>query len=1197
MDFRCNAPRSFRRAFVLATLLVGLAAPFGALQAKLFASNVRDGTAFRDRIKNGQVDAGEKSALTGADGSFKLPNGKGRVYLQGGFDILTGLPNNQLLTTPPVARSVGTLTALWQALLDRKQPGAKIKKMLNVKGNVTLVNYVAKPINQVKPKSKAEVLIKRNAQQQTLVQFLKGLAGKKSLRMTLAGEAAPCEIAATEDPEIAALACALIGLEPAQKKQWTALDLTNPETVKNLFLGAGVTLDDANLTILANAAAALNLQIENGTTAEELAALAQLAAAEARLVAAGRYQDLNNVTQGRTPLLTAVTPDTGADLTDAVTNDPNPVLKGVVGSGAVKVRIYQGEGFVEVNVGSGGVWSYAPGGEAGLEDGAYDYAFSSLDAGGVDGGQPQESPLSPVTRLVIDTLAPAPATVNRLLTGDTSPTVTGTWEPEQSLAVTLNGVTYTDLSFVAAGWSLAIPDANALAVGSYDVTTRVTDLAGNATDSSVTGAVTIQAAPTGLFGTGTSVAVGTRPIALASGDFDNNGVVDLAVANQTGNSVSLLLGAGGGSFQAALTAAVGSAPYALAAGNLNGDGSLDLAVVNSGDDTLSLLLGNGQGGFVAQPQILATGSNPFSVTLLTINGDSYPDIAVANENGASVSVFLSNGDGTYPTAASQTVTGLLHPYAIASADVNGDGSDDLVVGNSSEASVAVILSNGDGGFFGPTAYPTGNGVTGVAVRDLDADGWIDIVTANNAGNNVSVLLNDGAGGFPNHVEYLAGTQARNVAIGDVDGDGKPDLMVTSAASSTVGVLTGVGDGTFLDRVSFPTGQTPWGLALGDLNGDDKADLAVANWGSDSVSVLLNQRTNNLFQAKSEYPVASEPYAIGAADLNGDGSADLATANLGSFTGELQIPGSVSVLVNGGSGSFSGHVDYSTQSNSLLGSIVMGLLDGDANPDIMVSNGGIESSLSLLRGTGNGAFADQLRYPLQSPPTALAAGLLDSDGAPDLVVLDGSGVNVYTSNGQVAVPATPTHSYPVSGLLQGVVLAQIDGVNGLDLAITNIAASEVLVFTGTSTGDGSFNAPVGYGTGTSPMSVAAGDVDKNGATDLVVANFGSNTVSLLLGGDGFAAKRDFPVGFAPRAVTLADLDRDGNLDMLVASEAAATVSVLIGNGQGGFWAPVPYAVGGFAFSLAVADFNGDGKPDIASGNWGTNSVTVRFNGSP
>ncbi|NJD08349.1 MAG: hypothetical protein FIA97_17905, partial [Methylococcaceae bacterium] len=263
---RTPASRVSLHALALTVVFLAVGIPSGNAWAKKFTSTIREGTAFRDRVKNGQPDDGEKRTTTATAGSFSLANGKGRVYLRGGFDVQTGLPNTQLLTTPPGTKAIGSLTALWQALRDRKQPVAKVKKMLNLKGGVTAVNYVAKPIETVKPKIKG--LIKRNAQHQTFVQFLKSLAqAKKTLRVAATAEAGTCPAGtSTEDDAIAALACALIGLEPGKKKDWSALDLTNPETVKSLFSSSltelGITLpEDSKLTILANATADLMKKI------------------------------------------------------------------------------------------------------------------------------------------------------------------------------------------------------------------------------------------------------------------------------------------------------------------------------------------------------------------------------------------------------------------------------------------------------------------------------------------------------------------------------------------------------------------------------------------------------------------------------------------------------------------------------------------------------------------------------------------------------------------------------------------------------------------------------------------------------------------------------------------------------------------------------------------------------------------------
>jgi hypothetical protein len=139
---------------------------------------------------------------------------------------------------------------------------------------------------------------------------------------------------------------------------------------------------------------------------------------------------------------------------------------------------------------------------------------------------------------------------------------------------------------------------------------------------------------------------------VAVGDFLGNGVLDLAVANQADNTVSVLLGNGDGSFQAAVRYAGGSSPSSLAVGDFNGDGILDLAVTDSavsgGSPGVSVLLGNGVGSFQAA-QNFSAGSGPASVAVGDFNGDGLPDLAVADFDSGQVSVLLNDGVWTGPS--------------------------------------------------------------------------------------------------------------------------------------------------------------------------------------------------------------------------------------------------------------------------------------------------------------------------------------------------------------------------------------------------------------------------------------------------------------------------------------------------------------------------------------------------------------------
>jgi hypothetical protein len=240
-------------------------------------------------------------------------------------------------------------------------------------------------------------------------------------------------------------------------------------------------------------------------------------------------------------------------------------------------------------------------------------------------------------------------------------------------------------------------------------------------------------------------AAGTNPISVAVGDFNGDGVQDLAVANQgtpplfADGSVSVLLGNGDGTFQAPLSFAVGIRPFSVAVGDFNGDGAPDLAVANIGSHNVSVLLGNGDGTFQAA-QNFATRFLPISVAVGDFNGDGAPDLAVANSGSDNVSVLLGNGDGTFQAAQNfATDSG---PYSVAVGDFNGDGVADLAVANLNSDNVSVLLGKGDGTFQAAVNFATGGGPVSVAVGDFNGDGRPDLAVANFRSNNVSVLINN-----------------------------------------------------------------------------------------------------------------------------------------------------------------------------------------------------------------------------------------------------------------------------------------------------------------------------------------------------------------------------------------------------------------------------------------------------------------------
>ena len=329
-------------------------------------------------------------------------------------------------------------------------------------------------------------------------------------------------------------------------------------------------------------------------------------------------------------------------------------------------------------------------------------------------------------------------------------------------------------------------------------------------------------------------AVGSGPASVATGEFNGDDKLDLAVANGFSNNVSILLGNGDGTFQPAAAYSAGSSPSAVAVGDFNADGKLDLAIANNGSNDVTVLLGNGDGTF--QPGVAySAGSNPSAVAVGDFNSDGKLDLVIVNISSGDVSILLGNGDGTFqPALAYATGQGA---NSVAVGDFNGDGKLDLAVTNNSDNNVSILLGNGDGTFQPAVNYSAGQSPASAVVGDFNGDGKLDLAIANIAPGDVSILLGNGDGTFQPAVTYTAGSEPI-LAVGDLNGDGKLDLAVADVGTGEVTVLLGNGDGTFQPTVAYTIRQGTGSVAVGDFNGDGKSDLAVANFANNTVSILV-----------------------------------------------------------------------------------------------------------------------------------------------------------------------------------------------------------------------------------------------------------------------------------------------------------------------------------------------------------------------
>jgi hypothetical protein len=371
-----------------------------------------------------------------------------------------------------------------------------------------------------------------------------------------------------------------------------------------------------------------------------------------------------------------------------------------------------------------------------------------------------------------------------------------------------------------------------------------------------------------------SYAAATNPYAAVTADFNRDGRLDLAVANNGSNTISILLGNGDGSFQPAQNYATGAGPVSVAVGDFNGDGKLDLATANPGGGDVSVLLGNGDGSFGAPASIpLSDGLAPQSVAVGDFNADGKLDLGVTSNvyypgtpgtpgywvcySGwysdyctyypgtpgtpgyyeGRANVLLGNGDGSF-SAPNTTGLGYGFPTGAAVADFNGDGDQDFAVANAGGGTVSVLLGDGTGALGAPADLGADYSLSSVAVGDVNGDARPDLVTANLYGDNVGVLLDNGDGTFGAARNYASVGFTHFVAVADFNGDGKLDLVKADSGGDSVGVLLGNGDGTFGAARYSAAGQSPIAVAVGDFNGDGRPDLAVADY-SAGVSVLLN----------------------------------------------------------------------------------------------------------------------------------------------------------------------------------------------------------------------------------------------------------------------------------------------------------------------------------------------------------------------
>lgn len=339
--------------------------------------------------------------------------------------------------------------------------------------------------------------------------------------------------------------------------------------------------------------------------------------------------------------------------------------------------------------------------------------------------------------------------------------------------------------------------------------------------------------------------------------------------------ISVALAAPGDiAFDAPVNFAAGTNPRAIAAGDFNEDGNVDVVAANLSSGNVSAFLGNGDATF-GPPTNHVVGAGPMAVVLAHLNSDQHLDLAVANSNSANVSIRLGSGTAAFGPAVNFAAGTL--PLALAAADFDNDGDQDLAAANFSLNRVALLLNNGDGSFAAPAGFAVGTNPRALVAGDFNGDGNMDVATANDGTHNASLLIGNGDGTFAATVNFPVGSRPFGITAGDFNGDTHLDVATANVGSSNVSILLGNGSGAFAAATSIPIGAQALAIAAADFNADNELDLAVGSGSVQTIAVLTGNG-DGTFQAVKTFASGGPALAVAAADLNGDNFPELAAAN-------------------------------------------------------------------------------------------------------------------------------------------------------------------------------------------------------------------------------------------------------------------------------------------------------------------------------
>ncbi len=790
------------------------------------------------------------------------------------------------------------------------------------------------------------------------------------------------------------------------------------------------------------------------------------------------------------------------------------------------------------------------------------------------------------------------------------------------------------------------------------------------------------------FATKVDFATGNSPAALAAGDVDGDGRPEMVVANYYGNTVSVYRNtstSGSIAFAARIDLATGVNPDAVALADIDGDNRLDMAVVNESPATVSIFRNTGSSGAPAfAPKVdFATAPFPRSIATADFDADGDMDLVISNGGAASVSVFKNiSTSGTVSFDPKIDLATAGGGNSVAVNDMDGDGKLDITATNFGMASFSVLKNTGAPGSIGFAAkvdYPLADYPGHHVIGDADGDGKPDLaiidgqlVIVRNKVNDAPVINSfSPATAYPGDTIIIRGRNFTGAAAAGYGGTAFNSFIVLSdtsiraipgaGSSGDITVTTSYGTDTLsgftyilppsitsISPVSGPVGSTVTisgsnfnPSAAGNIVSFGSAKAVVTGATSSSITVLVpsgasqqhiavtaNGRTAYSAQLFSvSFPGAGAAFTLndfdttqqvilpgidgiwglGTGDIEGDGRADLV---LSCTNGPTRYFSTSRNITSNNTIAFAPRANHLTNQGG-SGTHPVIDIDQDGKPDIVFHRGGDGYPVTIFKNNSNtGAITlqeDLTIYYSSVGGFKVVAADVDADGRADIVMKSDYGYNIAvcrntTVNGTVSFAAPliiggAGAAYNSGGQL---IVEDFSGDGRPDIAVITDDAVTVLKNTGP-VGSIAFAPGVNFTSGGYARVGFAADIDGDGKIDIAKSNYQNNAVSVLrnnsTGGNiSFDAAVNIATGFTPAAMAIADMDGDGKPDICVNRENSKVLAIFKNNSIAGtlaFTPKIEFTGNGPGF-ITLSDIDDDGRPEILTASNNSNIISVLRN---